>query len=102
MRGKERYYLYRIYALLKLRELDVFFQKLKRSRGETDTVAAIYLDPKEQVLPTFIHECLHVLYPEWKESRVLLTEKRIFNSLSEKQIRNLLARLNDAVNHRED
>ncbi|OGY50089.1 MAG: hypothetical protein A3J65_04320 [Candidatus Buchananbacteria bacterium RIFCSPHIGHO2_02_FULL_45_11b] len=102
MRSKECYYLYRIYALLKLKEFDVFFQKLRNGRGETDTVAAIYLDPENQVLPTFIHECLHVLYPEWKESRILMAEKRIFNSLNEKQIKNLLARLNDAVNHQED
>lgn len=102
MKSKERYYLYRIYALLKLKELDVFFRNLRKNRGETDMVAAIYLNPKEGILSTFIHECLHVLYPEWKESLVLTTEKRVFNNLSEKQIKNLLARFNEAVNRQED
>lgn len=102
MKSKERYYLYRIYALLKLKELDVFFRNLRKNRGETDMVVAIYLNPKEGILPTFIHECLHVLYPEWQESLVLMTEKRIFNNLSEKQIKNLLARFNEAVNRQED
>ena len=42
----------------------------------------ILLDHRRSVISTAYHECIHYLYPEWSESRVLYTESRIINSIS--------------------
>ncbi len=57
----------------------------------------IVMDPRGQLLPTFIHECLHLAYPSWSEERVLKTEEELVKQLSPKQWQNLLIKLANRV-----
>src|SRR3989339_1086887 len=95
--NKVRYYLYRIYALLKSGNIDVTFQRSSRYQGQTDQITTIYLSPNDRIFPTLIHECLHFIYPDWSETNVLVAERMIFAKLTEQQIRNLFQRMAYAI-----
>jgi len=40
------------------------------------------LDHRKSPIRTAYHECLHYLYPEWSETKVLRVESRMINKLS--------------------
>jgi hypothetical protein len=46
---------------------------------EEDT---LLVDPRKSPIRTAYHECLHYLYPEWSETKVLRIESRMINKLS--------------------
>ena len=54
---------------------------------ELDMVA---LDHRKSPIRTAYHECLHYLYPEWSETKVLRVESRMINNLSMLEITNFL------------
>jgi len=88
-RRKVNYYLHRIYALCR-KDIKVILKRIRKNRGVTNTIDTIYLHPKQDIIPTFIHECLHILYPSWSESRIIKWEEKIINTISIRQIINLL------------
>ena len=45
----------------------------------------VILDPRGQLIPTVIHECLHLAYPKWDEEKVSQIEKKLTQGLSAKQ-----------------
>ena len=92
------YYLWRIYKLMKDEQFPTIFQKIKKNRGEIDWVQ-IKLDPRDEILSTFIHECLHILYPNNSETVIKNLESQIVNKLSQKQFKNLLLRLALTMNN---
>lgn len=94
---RARYYLYRIYQLLKSDQVPILIKRFKRKRGETDS-EIIWLNPNCDILPTFIHECLHVMYWNWCETKVERQATAIFTQLTNKQISNLLLRMSLAIN----
>ncbi len=94
---KANYYLYRVYRLLDSDKIQIILKKINKNRGITD-YRTIWLNPHEHILPTLIHECLHIFYPDWCETKVLKYESQIFHKLTAKQINNLLMRLAVAVN----
>ena len=79
------YYLHRIYGVLRTGRINVVLERMRKNRGLTDG-ETIWLDPEDRILPTIIHECLHVLYPFNKgqsdETQEKLTVKK--KDLSEK------------------
>jgi len=81
------YLLRRIYKLCRDNPLPVTLQKHQWS-GWTDW-EQIVIDPRKKVLATFIHECLHVLYPDWLEGKVYETEKLMLHNMSNTQFKNL-------------
>lgn len=50
----------------------------------------IILDPEKEFLATLIHECLHGIYNDYSESRILKIESQIVKKLSSAQFKNLL------------
>lgn len=57
-----------------------FFQlkKMRRYQGSCNWTD-IELDYRTELLSTAYHECVHYLFPDFSESMVLYTEKRIVN-----------------------
>ena len=45
--------------------------------------SVIYLDPRKDILPTLIHECLHAVYPYASENLVVLVERKLTKWLEE-------------------
>jgi len=71
---------------------DKFF-KLKKLRGAMGYCMwenGIFLDYRNELVPTLIHECIHYLNPDWCESQVLYAEKRVINSITSEQVIKLL------------
>ena len=95
---KANYYLYRVYRLLNSERVLIIFKKIRKKAGETD-YQTIWLNHHDDILSTLIHECLHVLYPTWSETKVLQYEKQIFNKLTPRQINNLIIRLASVIEH---
>ncbi len=50
----------------------------------------ITVDFRFRLLPTLVHECLHVLYPDLPEFRILSLEKFVIDNISRTQARNIL------------
>ncbi len=50
---------------------------------------SIILDPRKDVLATLLHECLHIIYPDKRESEVARLERFMLTHLSSVQARRL-------------
>lgn len=96
---KASYYLRRIYGLLQHGDTVLRLRKFKGNiEGVAiDAVQYMAVDPRRNFGSTVIHECLHILYPNWCESKVLKTEEGIANTLTERQWRNLYFRLGNKL-----
>ena len=57
----------------------------------------IELNPREDILPTLIHEMLHHLFPEKRHSWIDKTEKQMVELLSDRQMKNLCKSLGDVI-----
>ena len=42
----------------------------------------ILVDPRKSPIRTAYHECIHYLYPDWSETKVLRAESQMINKLS--------------------
>jgi len=68
-------------------------KKLKSARGYCHTtIERIELDYRDEIISTLIHEAIHFLYPDMEEVDVLKQETQLINSLSPRQIRNIIKR----------
>lgn len=70
---------------------------LKNENSNSFYTAEICIDPKENVLSVFIHECLHFLHPTWSEYQVEGMERRIAKELSIDQSKELILKLAAAL-----
>ena len=89
----------RLYYLIRNHGDRIDFKKL--SHGvygyyETET-EEITIDYRRQIVPTLIHEFLHHIHPDWCETKVLEHESKVMNSLSPKQIRNIIKVLGENI-----
>jgi len=57
---------------------------------ETDE---ILLDYRGEILPTFIHELLHRLHPDWQHRAIYRQERRLVRRMSHQQLTNLLRQI---------
>lgn len=70
---------------------------MKKNRGITDCEKGIWLDPNDRILPTIIHESLHILYPNKSEAEIYSLETKISKRISEQQMKRLLLLLAEAT-----
>ena len=61
-------------------------KKLKGVHGWCEWEDGVLLDYRKDFIPTIIHECIHLLEPDWPESQVAYAEKRVINTISEDDI----------------
>lgn len=85
-------FLSQMYNLFKTKPELFVFKKMK-FEGEYDPVGEIiYMDYRKEILSTLIHEVIHYLHYEWCETKVIREERKIVNSLSQRQIKNIIKR----------
>lgn len=65
-------------------------KKLKGVHGWCEWEDGVLIDYRKDLIPTIIHECIHLLEPDWSESQVSYSEKRVVNSISEDDVVKLL------------
>lgn len=89
------YYLHRCYRLLADPELTLRHRKLRGSMQGLayHAVNSITVDFRKEALSTILHECLHVLYPDLCETKIIALERGIINEMSDRQFRNLCLRI---------
>jgi hypothetical protein len=81
----------RVLALIKKKSGSFFkLAKLRGVMGWCEWEDGIKIDYRKEFIPTLIHECIHYLYPDWPETKVLYMEKRVINILSSRQVVSLL------------
>ena len=85
------YYLHRCYRLLA--DPDTVLRH-KRFKGNLQGIAfaavqSMTVDFRKEALSTILHECLHILYGNWPEKKVLAVEKGIVDHMSQTQWQNL-------------
>lgn len=66
-------------------------KKLRGVHGYCEWEDGILLDYRKELVPTIIHECLHLMEPDWPEVQVMYTEKRIINAITEEDVKILLS-----------
>jgi hypothetical protein len=109
--AKASYYLRRIYKLLQDEDAIV---RLRKFRGGLEGIAVseakyMAIDPRRSLGSTIIHEALHLLYPQYPDSKkdmkdggncskwIWKTEEGICNALTERQWRNLYFRIGNKL-----
>lgn len=50
----------------------------------------IIIDPKKEFFATLIHECLHGLFPTYKEKQIKTVENQIMSKITQKQVLDIL------------
>jgi hypothetical protein len=89
---------YRVIRLLKKVDKDFFrLKKLKGAMGYCEWEDGIVIDYRRELIPTIVHECIHYLEPDWTESQVLYSEKRVMNTVNIEQIKNILKLFLDCI-----
>lgn len=82
----------KLYRFLRHHSDLISFEKLPRNvygYYEMET-HEIIIDYRRDIISTLIHEFLHHIYPEWCETKVIKMESRLINSMSPKQIKNII------------
>ena len=96
---KHKRYLHKIYKVLNNYTYDFLIGIIPDNlniEGMTNG-DQIVLDPRGQLLPTLLHECLHLAYPNWDEKKVSQIEKNLTDNLSAKQWMNLLIKFSNKI-----
>lgn len=65
-------------------------KKLNGAHGYCEWDEGIVLDYRKEFVATIIHECIHLLEPDWSESQVMYSESRVINTISEDDVVRLL------------
>lgn len=95
-------YVRKIYKFLKSKQ-QIRFSKMTKLRGYIEFYenkkhnSLVVLDHRSDVISSLIHEFIHLEHQDWTEEQVLELEDKIINSLSNRQIKNLIKRLAEAL-----
>jgi hypothetical protein len=75
-----------------IKEKGPSFFSFRKMRGTVGLCYEDFLefDYRKDIIPTMLHECIHYIYPEWSETKVLYAEKRLVNHLTTLQVANFL------------
>lgn len=65
-------------------------KKLKGAHGYCEWDEGIVLDYRKEFIATIIHECIHLIEPDWSEAQVMYAESRVLNTISEDDVVRLL------------
>jgi len=89
----------RLYGFLRNHSDQIFFKKLYGNvYGYYDHgTAEITIDHRRDVIATLIHEFIHHIHHDWSETKVLNYERRIVNSLTPRQIKNIIKVLGEIL-----
>jgi hypothetical protein len=69
--------------LVKRKPAEFFsLRKMRGTHGICNWTDLVF-NPSGEFLATAYHECIHYLFPEWSETQVLYTEKRVINGVSQ-------------------
>lgn len=86
----------RMYRLFKEQPCLFTLKKLRGVHGwcikDEKTFDSVLLDYRCDLIAALIHECLHYLYDEWSETKVLEMERNILNQMSLRQVKNTIKR----------
>jgi len=80
-----------------------FFQ-FKKIRGLTTgfyKTNHIELDYRKDIVQTIIHECIHVLLPEYSETKTIQTEKAVLKEISNYQVAEMLEIVSKKIKYTE-
>ena len=81
----------RVISCIKTKKKGFFFlKKLKGVHGWCEWEDGIILDYRKDLIPTIIHECIHLLEPEWSEAQVSYSERRVVNTICDDDVIRLL------------
>lgn len=84
-------------SLVKKQKPDFFvFRKMKGLAGLCYD-DRLEFDYRKDIIPTMLHECIHYIYPDWSETKVLIAEKRLINHLSCLEIAEFLKILSNKI-----
>lgn len=82
-----------LYKLFREKPNIFHVKKLKSARGYCHTtIERIELDYRDEIISTLLHEAIHFLYPDMSEEQVLKNEHELINTLSPRQVRNIIKR----------
>lgn len=82
-----------LYRLFRDKPKIFHVKKLRSARGYChQTIERIELDYRDEIISTLLHEALHFIYPEMTEEDVLKNELELINTLSARQVRNIIKR----------
>lgn len=98
-RAESHYYVRKLYQFLKGGH-HIAFKKMRIDRGRIwldEECREVQLDHRSEILSTLIHEHLHHQHPTWCESDILKMESLVVNSLTDRQVRNIIKRFADAL-----
>lgn len=83
----------KLYKLFREKPNIFHVKKLKAARGYCHTeIERIELDYRDEIISTLLHEALHFIYPQMSEENVLKNEHELINTLSSRQVRNIIKR----------
>jgi calcineurin-like phosphoesterase family protein len=94
-RKKEAYvFIRRLYKVLREQDERVILKKLHGRDGYYDpSTEEIVIDYRKEFISTLIHEVLHHLHPPWSESKVIMKEREIMNTITIRQCKNIIVML---------
>jgi hypothetical protein len=88
----------RLYSELKNPERNITLKKLRGLCGLYDYgTEDIWLDYRREIVPSLIHEILHHFNPDKCETWISNEESKIINSLSLRQIKNIIKAFADSL-----
>jgi hypothetical protein len=73
----------RCLSLVKRKPAEFFSLKKMRGTHGLCNWTDLVFNPSGELLATAYHECIHYLFPDWSETQVLYTEKRVINGVSQ-------------------
>lgn len=83
----------KLYKLFRDKPHIFHVKKLRVARGYCHTdIERIELDYRDEIISTLLHEAIHFLYPQMTEEQVLKNEHELINTLSPRQVRNIIKR----------
>lgn len=65
-------------------------KKLRGAHGYCEWDEGIVLDYRKEFIATIIHECIHLIEPDWSEAQVVYSESRVINTITEDDVIRLL------------
>ena len=87
--------LQRCYRLLENPKVALGFAQLQEGISGEVVIACgvITIDPLKDALTTVLHECLHLLFPDASEAKVLQLEREMASQLTTRQWKNRCGRI---------
>lgn len=81
----------RLYKVMRTHDDRILLKKLRGMTAYYETpTEEIAIDYRKELIPGLIHEFIHHIHPKWCETKVEEFERCLVNSLSTRQIKNII------------